>query len=83
VDVYLKIDGNIPTNGGFGELTVINNAGITNAAARWSISLAPPLTPGSHTIAVYGFTLSGSAASFSGGTGTTDQGELTVMILKQ
>jgi hypothetical protein len=83
VDVYLKIDGNIPTDGGFGNLTIINNAGVTNAATRWSISLAAPLAPGSHTIAVYGFPVSGSAASFSGGTGTTDQGELTVMILKQ
>jgi hypothetical protein len=83
VDVYLKIDGNIPTDGGFGNLTMVNNAGVTNAAARWSISLAAPLTPGSHTITVYGFTVSGSAASFSGGNGTTDQGELTVMILKQ
>src|SRR5882724_1809785 len=83
VDVYLKIDGTVPTDGGFGNMTIINNPGVTNAATRWSISLAATLTPGSHTIAVYGFTVSGSAASFSGGTGTTDQGELTVMILKQ
>jgi hypothetical protein len=84
VAVYLEIDENIPANGGYANLDIVNNAGTTaGAAARWSLSLTATLTAGTHTIAVYGYTDAGSMASYNGGSGTTDQGELTVMFLKQ
>jgi len=83
VEVYFKIDGTVPSHGGFGDITVVNNAGITQATGRWSLSLATSLSAGSHTVAVYGFLAAGSVATISGGTGTVEQGELTVMFLKQ
>lgn len=83
VQVYFEIDGSIPANGGYGDITVVNNAAKTsNATGRWSISLATPLLPGSHTIAVYGSLSGGSTASISGAQGSAEQGELTVMLLK-
>lgn len=82
VEVYLKIDGNVPSNGGYADISVVNNGGKTSAAGRWSISLATSLTPGSHTVAVYGYLSAGSTATLSGGQDMVGQGELTVMFLK-
>jgi hypothetical protein len=83
VKVYLKIDGVVPADGGYGTFDIVNNGSLTQALGRWSLSLATTLTPGSHTIEVYAYTYAGSAADFSGGNGSPYQGQLTVMFLKQ
>ena len=79
---YFKIDGTVPSNGGFGVLDLVNGAK-TGVGGHWTLSLATAVTPGSHTFSVYGFNQGSSPASFSGGTGSIDQGEFTVLILKQ
>jgi hypothetical protein len=81
--IYLKIDGNFTAAGGYCDLTAINSAGKTTAVARWSLSLATTLTPGSHTIAVYGTLSSGSPVTASGDSSSSLEGELTVMFLKK
>lgn len=83
VEIYFKLDDAIPTNGGYADINAINNNSKLDASARWSLSLSTELAPGSHTVAVYSYRTAGNPASVSGGTGTVDQGELTVMVLKK
>jgi hypothetical protein len=84
-DVFLFVDGALVANGGFQRLYCANTGGVTNIGCRWSISQAMTLTAGSHTIAVRAIGLfgGGSDATVSGNSTTPNQGELTVMFLKQ
>ena len=83
VQVFLQIDGVSPAAGGYAYVTALNSAGLTGAAAQWSLSQAITLSAGSHTLAVYASNLGGSAATVSGNSTSALQGELTVLFLNK
>jgi hypothetical protein len=83
VDVAVSVDGALLTNGLYARVICANTTGVMPMSCRWSMSAAITLASGSHTIKVVGMGInSGSNASVSGGTGSVNQGTLSVVILK-
>jgi hypothetical protein len=85
-DVFFFVDGAVVANGGYQRLYCANTGGVTNIICNWSVSQAMTLAAGPHTIAVraLGVSAPGNAdATLSGNNTSPNQGELTVMFLKQ
>ena len=86
-DVGIAVDGNF-VSGGFQRHSLVAVGGLTNLPDAFAMTLAVPLSAGSHTIKVQGL-FSGSAGTngtgclFSGNSFSPLQGALTVAILKQ
>ena len=76
--------GFIPPNGCYSRVIAANNTGLTTQAQYWSFSTYQPLSAGTHTFSIYaaGVSGSGSAPATAGGdTNSTNQGELTVVLI--
>lgn len=87
VDVFIRVDGTILPNGAYARIIAANTTGITNGMiANWSLSTVVSLAAGSHTfeVVVLGVnTVGASNATVSGNNTSTNQGTLSVVILKQ
>jgi Collagen triple helix repeat (20 copies) len=80
--VVIAVDGAVPSNGSFAQVSTLNNDGIGQSTSRWSMSEVIELSPGTHTIAVGAQGLgAGSTALVSGPQGNTQQGTLTALVL--
>lgn len=83
------IDGTWVTNGGAAMVLCSNTSTLTNVSGRWSMSLLTTLSAGSHTIKVSArcqqsnITVGSNALSVSSNSTTLNQGELTVIVIKQ
>jgi hypothetical protein len=82
VDVVLAVDGAIVSNGGWRRVTAMNPSASIVGTATWSFGESLTLT-GSHKIAIAARLVSGVAPVLSGASGTIEQGQLTVMIIKK
>lgn len=77
-DVALEVDSAVPANG-FSRRVISSQSSLPG---NWSFSGVPAVGAGSHTFTVVTKSAGGGAANVSGGTSNTNQGELTVMILR-
>lgn len=83
IDVVLLIDGALPPNGGYKRLIAANTTGITGVFAQWNMTVVTTLS-GTHTIQVQaGGTGQGSNATVSGDAANVNQGQLSVVVLRQ
>lgn len=85
VDVVVRIDGNALLNGGYRRVIAANTTGLTAVFAPWAMTATTVLAQGSHTIQVFAVGNAGAsaAATVSGDGNSVNQGELSVVILKQ
>ena len=81
--ITLKIDGFLVPEGGFKQLSVLNNEALGSNINYWSISLSKPVSAGNHTIEVSAQYQSGDDVVVGSDNQYLLQPELTVMILKQ
>ena len=83
-DIALLVDGALLTNGGYRKIYCVNNTANQNAAQQASISVSLTLSTGNHTFALYaGGGGSGTSSTVGGNNTTSQQGELTVTIIKK
>lgn len=85
-NIAIFIDNNAQTNGGFKQITALNNASMINNVNFWSMSLTTSLSAGTHTISVRAASAGYGAQSSTviGGSNTTIlQPELSVLLIKQ
>lgn len=84
-NIQLFIDGTAPANGGYKQITALNNAGLKNNGNYWSMSLVTSLSTGTHTISVSAASsgLSGQAGTIVGGNTSALQPGLSVLLLRQ
>lgn len=82
VDITVTVDGAIVANGGYHRVIAANTTGVTQISANWAMSLATPVTAGSHTFAVSAALNSGTAATVSGNSSSPMQGRLVVILVK-
>jgi hypothetical protein len=86
VDFAIVIDGNLLSNGGYARITADNPNGTSTVSVhgtRWAMSLIQQLSAGTHTVEVYAVYNAGSSCVVSGDNTQVNQGELSVVILKQ
>lgn len=87
VDIMLVVDGNLLPNGGYRRVIAANTTGLTGVFAPWSLTATTTLAPGSHTIQVFAAGVSGPTANtnatVSGDGVNVNQGELSVLVIKQ
>jgi hypothetical protein len=83
VDVVLAIDGFFTANGCYTRVIAANNTGLTSQAQYWAFSTYQPLPAGPHNFAIFaaGNTGTSSPATAGGDTNSTNQGELTVVLI--
>jgi len=85
IDIVLYVDGVIVPNGGFQRILALNNTGLTNVIAYWSMSESLNLSAGSHTISVMtkGANNGGSNATVGSDNTLVMRPQLTVTIISQ
>jgi hypothetical protein len=85
VDVAIFVDGNLRPNAAYRRLIINNTASLTTQFVNWSMGETVALSAGSHRIqigAAHIGSTGGAAATVSGGSGSTLQGQLSVTVLK-
>lgn len=84
VDVAVIADGTFLPNAGRQRLNAANTGGITGVVEHWSMTAAPVLSAGSHTITVRARGNSiGENATVAGDSASVLRGELNLTIIKQ
>jgi hypothetical protein len=85
VDVALTIDGAFTASGAYARVIAANNGGLVTQNAYWAFVTVQPIAAGSHTFQIRAAGNGGanSNATVGGDNTSVNQGEITVLILKQ
>ena len=83
VDVALYVNATARPNAGWRRLYINNTQTTVNQVRNWSFSDSVVVPAGTYTIDVRAALIGGSAAFVSGDSTSVNQGQLTVIILKQ
>jgi hypothetical protein len=83
IDLALFVDGGMVTDAAWRRITAMNLAGIGQVSANWSFRVSLSLPAGIHKFEVKADVTSGVDARLSGNSSSINQGQLTVVILKQ
>ena len=80
-DVFLTVDGQLVPNGGF-QTIIAANGSVIRAVNQWSMSAVLTLPAGNHTFAVQTRYVAGVAPLVSGNVDSSNQGQLSVVVIK-
>ena len=83
LDVALFVDGGLVADGGWRRVVAMNLNGVGIVPGNWSFGVSLSLPAGLHRFQIASDVTAGVDATVSGNSTSINQGQLTVMILKQ